>query len=760
MLPLALILKELGWRVTGEDDAPHPAANRWFSAKEGQALQTHFGGSIPEGTELVFHSSAIRPDHPRLLEARQRGLECVRRGDLLARILKNRKLIAVCGSHGKTTTSALLVWMMRGAGWQGGHLVGGFFSDDQTPPGSAGRPSADSDAGNWFVAEIDESDGTIEALHPEITVCTAIDWDHSDHYPSSASFEAAFERLFRRTRGPVLVPAGCEAARRIASRLPAGTCLTFGSGGDFELLDWYSEKSGIRLQLGGRFGRTAAHVSAFGAFNAQNATAALAGAALSELPFSPDALASYPGMRRRQSVLFDRESVLIVEDYAHHPTEIQALMGWLREKARGGRLIVCFQPHRYSRTASFRQAFAQALAPADVLHLFEVYPAGEAPLEGGTSRDLLQSLREVGAGDRSSLPTDPRSLIDEIASSCRAGDVIAFVGAGDIDTWARKVVKLVELRFAPTFETPWPELRGRLHEDTVFRQQEPLATKTTLCVGGPAEFYAEPVGEADLMHILGAARARGLRILALGRGSNLLVADQGVPGLVLRLNQPAFCTLQTAGTDRLRAGAGLRLKALCAFAAKEGFAGFEFLDGIPGTVGGALRMNAGAMGGWMLDVTESVRVLDAGGELRTLHRDELAFGYRDCPTLKDTVVLEATLKAAGRDTPENLRQKMEDFARRRRATQPREASAGCLFKNPEGDAAGRLIDSLGLKGFSVGGAAVSEIHANFIINQDRASAADVIAVVREVRRRVESATGVRLQPEVQLCGLEWEEILK
>jgi UDP-N-acetylenolpyruvoylglucosamine reductase len=209
----------------------------------------------------------------------------------------------------------------------------------------------------------------------------------------------------------------------------------------------------------------------------------------------------------------------------------------------------------------------------------------------------------------------------------------------------------------------------------------------------------------------------------------------------------------------VRVGAGLRLKNLCGLAVKAGLAGFEFLEGIPGNVGGALRMNAGAMGGWMFDVVEEVSMISHAGAIRTLRRDAMHVDYRHCAELEHEIAIGAVLKPASASQADAIARQIDVYKDKRQKSQPREPSAGCIFKNPPGDSAGRLIDVAGLKGERIGDAEVSVVHANFIVNRGRATSEDVIALVRRVRARVEATQGVRLEPEVLLYGRTWREVL-
>lgn len=454
--PLAIYLAQLGFVVSGEDDA---------LTDEMRAVLTQGGvglGPMPADCELVACSSAIAPAHPATRLAGARQLPVVRRGELLAEATRAKKLVAVCGSHGKTTTTAMLVTALRAAQFPAGYVLGGLFAD-ATPPADAGQ-------NEWVVAEIDESDGTIERFSPEITVAVNLDWDHPDHYRRRADIEAAFADLFRRTRGTVLVCDTCAMSARVVeavsgsaaagvaepgrpgSPTPAPTqprqpgpgrtvirgrsVFTFGRGGDFRGEIGAEAGDEMNLRLGGRFSVAEARVRARGDFNAANATAALAAAQLIGAHLRPDLLAGYPAVRRRQFVLHAGD-FLVLEDYAHHPAEIRALLGSLRARVTSpGRLVVVFQPHRFSRTAQFKAEFASALAGADLVQLLDVYPAGEAPVPGGTTADVHAELKQAAPVLPVRYAPGPAvPILPGVALT--AGDVVAFVGAGDIDRKAR-----------------------------------------------------------------------------------------------------------------------------------------------------------------------------------------------------------------------------------------------------------------------------------------------------------------------------------
>ena len=302
-------------------------------------------------------------------------------------------------------------------------------------------------------------------------------------------------------------------------------------------------------------------------------------------------------------------------------------------------------------------------------------------------------------------------------------------------------------------------VRPRLTATARFTREEPLAAKTTIRIGGAARLYAEPGSAEDMRTLLIAAADAGIAVFPLGRGSNLVIPDEGVDGLVLSLAHEEWASFAPRPDGRVWAGAGLRLKNLCGLAAKAGLTGFEFLEGIPGNIGGALRMNAGAMGGWMFDVVEAVQLITLAGEIRTVPRAEMHVDYRHCAELHAAIALGALLRPAASADADAVSRQIDVYKKKRQESQPREPSAGCIFKNPPGNSAGRLIDQSGLKGERVGDAEVSPVHANFIVNRGAATSADLIALVRHIRARVQSAHGIALEPEVILYGKNWHDVL-
>ncbi len=287
--------------------------------------------------------------------------------------------------------------------------------------------------------------------------------------------------------------------------------------------------------------------------------------------------------------------------------------------------------------------------------------------------------------------------------------------------------------------------------DLELREQEPMSRHTTFRIGGPVRLMALPKTEKEAQAVLKTAWELECPPFFLGNGSNLLVADAGYEGFVLKLARGMDQVREV--NRRLVAGSAMLLSQLAWAALGRGLAGLEFAHGIPGSLGGAVTMNAGAYGGEMAQVVTAVTCLTRTGELETVPADRCAFSYRHSAFSDGSRLILRVEFSLPQGDPEEIRAKIEDLARRRKEKQPLEwPSAGSMFKRPPGHFAAALIDQCGLKGLTVGGAQVSEKHAGFVVNRGGATCADVLALVDQVRERVLRQTGVELEMEVRVLG--------
>lgn len=282
------------------------------------------------------------------------------------------------------------------------------------------------------------------------------------------------------------------------------------------------------------------------------------------------------------------------------------------------------------------------------------------------------------------------------------------------------------------------------------RADEPMSRHTTYRIGGPADLFVVVETLADITRTTEVLAEEEVPYAILGKGSNLLVADAGYRGAIVVLGRE-FRRHDIDG-EHLKAGAGVVLASLVQEAFRKGLAGMAFAVGIPGTFGGALAMNAGARGDWIGSLVESVTLYVPGTGLQRVHGTEVGWGYRRSGLARHGIILEGVLKASEGD-PDAIRREMERNFKARKESQPlSQPSAGSVFKNPEGDSAGRLIEAAGLKGLRLGDARVSRRHANFIVNEGGATAADVVGLIRKVQMTVRDVHGIELRPEIRFLG--------
>lgn len=720
MAPLALYLADRGYRIEGFDDQFRSDVLGMF-ARSSVIIRNR----PSEDTEMLVISRAIREDHELMLWAKERGIPVLTRGEALAHAVSQDRLIAIVGSHGKTTTTAFLIHLMERSGIEFDYVLGGLYSDSKVMP-ARGIVGKNSGKPTWVVAEVDESDGTIDCFNPEWVLAVDWSWDHPDRYQNAESFDQAFYELFKRTRERIWVP-GNKLDHLV-------------SGISARVESWHQPDYVLPDSF-----------PMHGECNARNAAAATAVVKALAGQWEDGWWEGFAGVIRRQQFLGNAAGWKVYQDYAHHPDELNGLFEAIQKRGFSEQPVVVFQPHRYSRTKQFVREFAAALQVWEQVALIPVYSAGE-PISMGVEVDAIQDCFPESSRPDILKTAKELELFMEQQTLPVEGREVWFVGAGDIEAkalnWMRRV-KATQRWAAENNPFSVPVKTGEM-----------LAGKTTLGVGGAARYYAEPQTRQELLQLLSEAKELSIPVYPLGRGSNLLIMDQGVDGLVIRLRKGEWEEVEFVSEDQVRVGAGVPLKKLCGQASLQGMEGFEFLEGIPGSLGGALRMNAGAMGGWMLDVVDEIEVLTLQGELIRYPRSELHAEYRSCREVSDGFALGALLSAKGRAESEQIRSRISSYSERRKESQPREPSAGCIFKNPEGSHAGKLVDQTGLKGIRVGDAEISRVHGNFMINRGNASSAEVLALINLARRRVREETGYCLEPEVLLWGAKWNEVLE
>lgn len=734
MSGIAALLLALGHRVSGSDKVVTVEVERL--QKKGLLFHSPQTAESVRGADFVLYSSAIKPGNPAYDEARRLGIPMARRADALAAIMSVKKGIVVCGMHGKTTTSAMAAHVLRSGGLKPSHYVGAEI------PILGTNARWDSE-GEYFVAEGDESDGTLINYHPTHAIVLNIEPEHLDFYKDLAAIDAVYSKLVSQTSEKVFYCGDDEGARRVCSGHPGAVSYGHSQGMAFRMTNLKTENFRSHFSVS----RDESHLGEIslnipGAHNAMNALAVVALATELGIPFDKIAssLDSFRGARRRFEIRYESENHLVVDDYGHHPTEIAATLATART-GRWKRVIAMFQPHRFSRTLALKDEFGKAFAKADHVFVTDVYAASEKPLPGVSGATIVEALLANGHASAEHV-AEVSHVHRSAAAVIEDGDLIISLGAGNIH-----------------------EAGARLAEDLATREKllsvmgpgqiklhEPLSRHTTMRVGGPAQFWTEPETEEGFADLVQYCFDEEIPFMVMGRGSNLLVRDGGIPGVVVHLARGEFLQHEVHG-DEITAGVGVKFKQLSALARSANLGGFEWMEGIPGNLGGGLRMNAGAMGFQTFDQVVRVRFCDQDGNIFTRTPAEIEVHYRSVPMLRMNYALSAVLRGTP-STRGEIDRLIENSVSKRRETQPVAASAGCIFKNPGTIPAGRLIEDLGFKNFAVGRARVSEVHGNFIVNDGGATAEEVLTLIEEIKAAAERSHGIKLETEVQIVGTD------
>ncbi len=425
MSAIATVLARMGHSVTGSDLKASRNLER-LRALGVQATVGHSAGNLPAELDAVVISTAVPSSNVEVVAARERGIPVLRRADALRALVATRRGIAIAGSHGKTTTSSMLALILRRAGLHPSFVIGGDLNEVGT--------NAAYDSGEWFVVEADESDGTFLELAPDAAVVTNVEADHLETYGDFDGLVEAFRAFLAAVPGPRVVCADDEIALRLAGEVDA---VTYGehAGADYRITGYAGTRLGSTWTLHHHGGELELALPVAGLHNARNATGAAAIAL--ELGVAPDAiaaaLAGFGGVARRFEARGSAGGVAYIDDYAHLPGEVRAAIRAARD---GGwnRVIVVFQPHRYSRTAALWRDFGDAFAEADVLVLTDIYSAGESPRPGVSGRLVLRAVLDANPTSRVLYFPHRHELVALVPGLARPGDLVLTLGAGDLTT--------------------------------------------------------------------------------------------------------------------------------------------------------------------------------------------------------------------------------------------------------------------------------------------------------------------------------------
>lgn len=764
---IARILLGRGYTVSGSD----ARAGRTLAELKELGAQT-FVGHHPDhvsGAHLVLISSAVPPDNVEVVAANAAGIPVVKRDHFLPALMTGYQNICVAGTHGKTTTTAMIASGLDSVGAEPSFIVGSEILSLGTSA-RAGCP------GGPFVLEADEYDRMFLGLQPHIAVITNVEWDHVDCYPTIDSYREAFAEFARRLpadQGTVVYcgddPGACwvraqaeaDGRRWVSYGLAPGNQwravdlqLNNDGGTDFLVehhgLPWHP----ISLTVPGRHN----------VLNALGTLAALhaAGHDFTEADKNLKFLRDFAGTSRRLEHKGTACGIIVLDDYAHHPTEVRATLSAARQRFPRRAIWVLFQPHTYSRTHALLNEFCDALKNAEHVLITDIYAAREHDTMGVSAHDLIAKLnthpdaRYVG---------NHAAAASLLLAELQPGDVLLTLGAGDGYQVGDRVLAELRSREQKTNKLSASRVDDLAQEirDLVGltpMREEPLAPHTTMRVGGPAELFVTVNTPAQLVAVVNLAHRAGVPTWVLGGGSNVIVSDAGVRGLVIVNNCRA---MRRHSCDVVWAESGANLARLARQTIHWQLSGLEWGVSVPGTVGGAVVGNAGAHGGCVADNLLRATLLLPDGRIAEWPAQRFHYGYRHS-RLKELIragqPTPVVLAAAFQLVPDDataIEERAARFLAQRRASQPVEPSAGSIFQNPPGDYAGRILEALGFKGRVQGDAMFSTVHANFIVNRGRATAADVVTLINQARQAVWTERGIELVPEVLFVG-DWAQM--
>jgi len=779
MSALADALLDLGATVSGSDVVASEAT-RQLEARGAHVHIGHDAANLVDATQVVV-TAAVPEDNPELVEARQLGLPVVKRAALLGQLMDTRLGVAVAGTHGKTTTSAMIAWVLVRAGRYPSYMVGGTIRG----LGAGGHWGS----GAELVAEADEYDRSFLHLHPEVAVITNIENDHLEYYGTSEAIYAAFGEFALNVRpGGLLILCSDDAgARRLAEELSAGAApfrlQTYGLS-DSAL--WRPSAVAANAHGGSdyvalRSGKEVARVSLSvpGRHNVLNSLAALA--VCVELGIEPGEafrhLGDFMGAGRRFEVKGEAAGVVVVDDYAHHPTEIASTLQAARQRYPARRLCVLFQPHTYTRTRDFLQDFAASLSAADLAYVTEIFASRERDTLGVSGRDIVSRMTGSNVEFAPTLEAAEQMLLDDL----QAGDLLITMGAGDIWKACEAVLSALRERESlaampasserhipvarPAKRAAWtftPDIAMRLEEATGLTvvRDEPMSKHDSLRIGGPATLFVAAGTTEHLVQTVLFARDNGVPYMVIGNGTNLLVGDYGIDGLVIHnKTRDISHKLVDEATSIWHVASGVLFSRLARMTCEAGWMGLEWSNSVPGSVGGGIVSNAGAHGKEIVDDLVSISVLTAEGKIEEWSASGLGLGYRMSrfkahgrrAMSPPEIVLSADITLY-RDKDKSCEARMRSYLEERQAKQPQGKSAGSTFKNPPGYSAGYLVEQIGLKGERYGQAQFSPKHANFMMNLGGATAADVLHLMSLAQQKVRDKFGIDLEPEIELAG--------
>jgi len=714
MSAAAVMLKKMGYKITGSDQDAYPPGTEMID-KAGIKWFRKYSSSNLDSPDLVVVGNHIKSDNSEAQTAIKKKLAVVSLPELIAKIFADKKRIVIAGTHGKTTTSSLIAWVLETANLNPSYLIGGIMQN--TDQGfKLGK-------GDFFVIEGDEYrtaffDQRPKFFHykPDIAIFTTCEFDHPDYFESFLEVKKVFLKFLNLVPEEGLIILGVDDSDIF--KIQKGVDrpkISYGlnekaqcRGFDIE----YGTPAKFKVRIGDEFlGEFKIFLP--GKINIQNALAAIAVAHHLGIDIEKiqKGISSFKGVKRRFEIVGQVKGVAVIDDYAHHPTKIRKTLAAARTRYRKNKIYCIFEPHTYSRTKTLLVDYAQAFKQADEVVIAKLMPSREAGQKPSiSSQEVVRAIKKYN----SNVKLIPQSLkiLEYLVGEVRKGDVVIIMSVGGLDNLAQKLVE----RLKGLDPIKGLTLKG-------VRLNELLAKHTTFRIGGPADLFFRAKNIQDLKKVVQAAKKLKISYFILSGGSNVLVSDKGFRGLVIK-NQSSKINISG---EKVEADSGVLVSRLVKSTLDKGLVGLEHFWGLPGTIGGAVHGNAHFQGKNIMKVIAKINKID-------------------------NVILSITFKLKPGDKKE-LWKIAKEALEYRQKTQPLNfSSAGCIFKNPDFQPAGYLIDQCGLKGEKIGKAMVSPKHANFIVNTGGATCQDVMNVIALCKKKVKEKFDIDLELEIIKMG--------
>ena len=731
MSAIALVLKEMGISVIGSDRS---YSNTVMNLeKHGIPVFIGHHAENVRDADIVVYSSAITKDNPELIEANQRGILTQKRMEFLESILSDREVVAISGTHGKTTTTSMTSWLLKSLGTEPGFIIG-------STPKDLGK-NAEAGKGSLFVIEADEYDRMFLGLYPAITVVTKVEHDHPDCYPTKESYLKVFREFLSNTRknGIILLNADDPNQSDLSNNLDSS--IRVFRLGIQEAADFTAEN----LQIGdsGCYGfdftdnpkKEKVHIqmSIAGKQNVYNALTALSICAIQNLDIQKAAvfINRFTGIERRFETIAEWNGITVIDDYAHHPTEIRMTLETARSAFPGKRIWAMWQPHTFSRTQTLLDDFCGSFIDVDVLLVTNIYASREKQQDFGFE-DLKTALSKKNPGVIFAETNE--MAVDILKKNLKPGDVVITLSAGDANQIGPKAICELREEAKSIFYAKYGK---KIQHDVLLSR-----FSRALC-GGPAKELLIAETTEELIEFVRFYRNNHTVYQVFGGLTNILFSDNGFDGSVILNRTNSIRIDKTPEGAVITAASGTPLISVIKACAEAGLEGYEWAYGIPGTFGGAIYGNAGAFGSETAKIISSINLLKDDREIIELGDAEMGFAYRSSVLKRKEIkgtILSAVIELRNGD-PFAIRKKMEQvLAKRRIVHSEGMGSLGSVFRNPPCDYAGKLIADCGLRGKTIGKARISENHGNTIVTEPGAKSADYLALVylaqEEVKKKI------------------------